>query len=189
MIPRPASSICLGGLMQLEILEPRRLLAANLLLDAAGISATDSVTVNGVSYFFANNGNTGRELWKSDGTIAGTTLVKDLTAGANGTELYAMLHGVNGRAVFITVVHNPTVFGYPSDDYTLWSSDGTDAGTVKLKEFKASMNLLTKQLGDRVILLNDVLSATIPSDDRNEYADGHLYVTDGTAANTKEIKS
>ena len=90
--------------MHLETLEIRRLLASNLLIDAAGISATNSVTIDGTSYFFASNGETGKELWKSDGTIAGTTLVKDLTPGAEGSELFAIFRGANDRAVFVTAL-------------------------------------------------------------------------------------
>jgi hypothetical protein len=35
------------------------------------------VAVNGVLYFTADDGINGNELWKSDGTVGGTTLVKE----------------------------------------------------------------------------------------------------------------
>src|SRR5262249_21130950 len=37
--------------------------------------------VNGTLFFTANDGTTGVELWKSDGTEAGTVLVKDIRPG------------------------------------------------------------------------------------------------------------
>jgi ELWxxDGT repeat protein len=171
---------------EFEPLEFRRLLAANLLADAAGLSAANSVTVDGTSYFFADNGVTGRELWKSDGTLAGTKLIKDLTPGAAGTELFAIHHGEDGTVVFVTVVHNGVSNGHYTDDYTLWSSDGTAAGTVKLREFKATMHLLTRQLGDMVLILQNTESPYSQQEDTT-LVDAHLFVTDGTGAS--EIKS
>src|SRR5262249_21719023 len=41
--------------------------------------------VNGTLFFTADDGVHGRELWKSDGTAAGTTLVKDIFAGSAGS--------------------------------------------------------------------------------------------------------
>ena len=37
--------------------------------------------VGGTLYFNANDGSTGRELWKSNGTGSGTVFVKDLSPG------------------------------------------------------------------------------------------------------------
>ena len=44
-----------------------------------------SPIVNGTLYFAANDGANGRELWKSDGTAAGTVLVKDIRTGSEPT--------------------------------------------------------------------------------------------------------
>ena len=67
-----------------EPLEPRRLLAASILESLAGTSSSSPVSLtefNGKLLYIADNGVHGRELWKSDGTPAGTVLVKDIRPG------------------------------------------------------------------------------------------------------------
>ena len=55
--------------------------------------------VNGTLFFIANDGTTGNELWKSDGTAAGTVLVKDINPGASGS-FPDKLTNVNGTLFF-----------------------------------------------------------------------------------------
>jgi ELWxxDGT repeat protein len=81
--------------------------------------------VNGTLYFQANDGTDGPELWKSDGTTAGTVLVKDINPGKNGSSP-SYLTNLNG-----------TLFFSANDGTTgaeLWKSDGTNAGTVLVKD-------------------------------------------------------
>lgn len=77
--------------------------------------------VNGThAYFFANDGVKGRELWKTDGTAAGTVLVKDINAGAASSNPSQLIN-VDGLLYFL------------ADDgingTEIWQSDGTTAGT------------------------------------------------------------
>ena len=69
--------------------------------------------------------STNNELWKSDGTEAGTVIVKDIRPGndssnpndltdINGTLFFTANDGINGRE--------------------LWKSDGTESGTVLIKD-------------------------------------------------------
>jgi ELWxxDGT repeat protein len=51
----------------------------------AQIGLSSSVEFNEYLYFSANNGTSGVELWKTDGTKAGTALVADLYPGADGS--------------------------------------------------------------------------------------------------------
>uniref|UniRef100_UPI004049DEC7 ELWxxDGT repeat protein n=1 Tax=Candidatus Limnocylindrus sp. TaxID=2802978 RepID=UPI004049DEC7 len=41
--------------------------------------------LGGFLYFRADNGTTGTELWRTDGTEAGTTSVKDINPGASSS--------------------------------------------------------------------------------------------------------
>jgi ELWxxDGT repeat protein len=83
--------------------------------------------VNETLFFEANDGASGRELWKSDGTEAGTVRVKDILPGSDGS-VPGSLTNVNGTLFF------------RADDGTsgreLWKSDGTEAGTVRVKDIR-----------------------------------------------------
>ena len=76
-------------------------------------------------YFRADDGTNGDELWKSDGTAAGTVMVKDINSGS-------------GRVIppILTAIGNTLYFrandGTNGDE--LWKSDGTAAGTVMVKD-------------------------------------------------------
>ena len=62
----------------------------------------------------------GDELWKSNGTAAGTTMVKDIYPGANGSTPY-MLTNAQWHIL---------LFSRRWREVELWKSDGTAAGTV-----------------------------------------------------------
>ena len=52
----------------------------------SGSSYLDELTAVGTTlYFQANDGNNGRELWKSDGTASGTVMVKDINSGSGSS--------------------------------------------------------------------------------------------------------
>lgn len=73
--------------------------------------------MNNVSYFWADDGVHGNELWRSDGTVNGTYMVKDIIPGESSA----------GGSDIVTV-NNKIYFRGPGVA-DLWSSDGTDAGT------------------------------------------------------------
>ena len=83
------------------------------------------MSVNGTLFFRADDGVNGPELWKSDGTAAGTVLVEDIRPGANGSFPFDLVN-VNGTLFFTA---DDGVNGYE-----LWKSDGTSAGTVLAKD-------------------------------------------------------
>jgi ELWxxDGT repeat protein len=88
--------------------------------------------VNGTLFFNAGHTEYGggglmEELWKSDGTEAGTVMVKDL-GGGNTPGYPAWLTNVNGT-LFFTSEDGGLLLGIE-----LFKSDGTEAGTVMVKD-------------------------------------------------------
>lgn len=89
--------------------------------------------VGGTLYFRANDGTSGFELWKSDGTQAGTVRVKDIYAGSFGS-----LNFDQGSQPYFTNV-NGTLFFRANDSASgieLWKSDGSAEGTVRVKDIR-----------------------------------------------------
>jgi ELWxxDGT repeat protein len=78
-------------------------------------------------FFSADDGSNGRELWGTDGTAAGTWLVKDIRAGGLSSDVRDIVC-VGNRVVFRA---NDGVHGNE-----IWASDGTAAGTVLLKDIR-----------------------------------------------------
>src|SRR5688572_8609635 len=174
------------SMIQFEPLEGRWLFSVDLLLDAAGLSATSAATIDGMSYFFANNGVVGTELWKSDGTGAGTTLVKDLTPGAESSKPHEAMLRARDRAIFVTVADEGVQDKMGSADYIVWASDGTAKGTVVLARFEKAGNIVAKQVGDRVAF-GVTLRSAAGLGGETPITDMHLYFTDGTVAGTTRV--
>src|SRR5262249_29204580 len=110
--------------LRIEPLEDRCMLSATLVADinpfSIGSIPTNLTDVNGTLFFMPPDGS-GRQLYHSDGTEAGTVLVKDF-----GNNAYvANFTNVNGELFFIA--------SEQGNGGELWESDGTEAGTHVVK--------------------------------------------------------
>lgn len=76
------------------------------------------VVHQGVYYFSGTRYDTGGELWRSDGTGAGSYLVADLVPGPTGS--FPQYFSSNGTLIFLQA------------DSRVWRSDGTTPGTYAL---------------------------------------------------------
>jgi ELWxxDGT repeat protein len=85
--------------------------------------------LGGTFIFRANDGTTGTELWRSDGTEAGTVLVKDIVPGPAGSDPRSFVTA--GGLVFFKAEG-------AAGALSLWRSDGTEAGTFPLKATTSS---------------------------------------------------
>jgi ELWxxDGT repeat protein len=169
----------------------------------SGIDAYSITPLNGVVLFNGRSG-AGQELWKSDGTEAGTILVKDINPGSSSSSPSSLVD-VNGIVYFLA--NNGT------EGTELWKSDGTEAGTLLVKDIQtgsgsanvsnmiAAGNLLFFTITDgsnfldlwksdgtevgTVLLRNNIISAS--SSPYFGQANGTLYFTGNSAANGVEL--
>jgi ELWxxDGT repeat protein len=89
----------------------------------------DGARVRDRLYFSAGDHATGSELWVTDGTVAGTVLVKDVAPGPRSAVFNGGVLGNLGRRVL-----------FAADDglqgSELWRTDGTPAGTQLVRDIQ-----------------------------------------------------
>ncbi|MFQ5515000.1 MAG: ELWxxDGT repeat protein [Myxococcota bacterium] len=97
-----------------------------------GSAPGEFVTIGSTTFFVASTPSTSFELWKTDGTASGTELVKDVWPGTRsslvvpGVPGRGSLTNLNGTLIFVATT--------PPTGTELWKTDGTEAGTVLLKD-------------------------------------------------------
>lgn len=127
-------------------------------------------------YFAGGDQSTDKELWVSDGTIAGTKLVKDINPGNIGSHPFNM-----------TVIDKHIYF-YADDGicgYELWKSDGTETGTVLVKDIWSGpvSSIMNLNFKNSIGFNGKLYFQAIES-----YNSGtELYVSDGTDTGTKML--
>ncbi len=134
----------------------------------------DLIVVNNTLFFWVNGTPggpvyLGNELWKSDGTFGGTTLVKDIYPGSSGSVDFTS--GIE-KAILgnqLVFVANDGVHGYQ-----LWISDGTMPGTHIIEE--TGFPRVLRTVG------NSVFFQAHTPDHKG------LWKTDGTAAGTIPVR-
>ncbi|WP_304412242.1 ELWxxDGT repeat protein, partial [Microcystis sp. T1-4] len=122
--------------------------------------------VGSTLYFIADDDVNGYELWKSDGTVAGTVAVADIRSPGNLTAV--------GNTLFFTARDG-------LNGTELWKSDGTAAGTVLVKDIRpgsssSSPYNLTAVGNTLFFNANDGVNGP------------ELWKSDGTAAGTVLVK-
>ena len=123
---------------------------------------------NGLLYFAADDGVSGMELWRSDGTEAGTRQLFELAPGPADCCVY----DIEGDIRTYAVVYRDQLFFVGTDGagrYEMWRTDGQTAERITdlhLKEPRLNLH------GDRILI----------EDDFREYWD-----TDGTTDGTHRL--
>ncbi|HVG07234.1 MAG TPA: ELWxxDGT repeat protein [Thermoanaerobaculia bacterium] len=90
--------------------------------------ANPMADLNGTLFFQASDGISGSELWKSDGTVAGTEQVADASPGPGGSVPFEITP--RGNSVLFSAQ------GSFTQGRELWISDGTEAGTNLLMDLE-----------------------------------------------------
>lgn len=124
-----------------------------------------------VFFFVAEEGAYGAEVWRSDGTLAGTWLLKDVCPGSCTAQPRSLTVS-NGMLFFV------------ADDGThgqeLWKSDGTSAGTVMVAD-------LSPQHRNPMSNLFDADGVLFFATDDGVHGT-ELWTSDGTGAGTHLVK-
>lgn len=130
------------------------------------------VATSDAVFFAASDGVHGEELWISDGTLAGTRMVRDIASGLR-SGAPTTLRRVGERVFFVA-----------TDEATgreLWVSDGTEAGTQRVTDLApgpAGISVSTAiELGGNLLFGLDSQAAA------------GLWRSDGTAAGTVQIST
>jgi len=96
----------------------------NLPPGICGYGWLETASLNGFFLYVADYPALGYELWKSDGTVNGTTYVKNIRPGSEG-----------GNPGYLTNVGSVLVFSAnDGSGYGVWRTDGTSGGTYKLSD-------------------------------------------------------
>lgn len=121
---------------------------------------------NNAVYFAGNNGSPG--LWKSDGSVAGTQLVKNV--------------GVNAYLDNVAIYNNEMYFaaGDNTNGYELWKTNGTTTGTVLVK----NINPVSDSNPTRFLVSNNKIFFLANDGTSGE----ELWISDGTSAGTQWVK-
>lgn len=162
----------MSGLAQETSEEPT--IDINRQLTAASATASSMVKVNvdgsEILILAMNDPLSGTEIWRSDGTVAGTTQIRDLLPGPAGSEPKDLT--TVGNRVFFTALEANGGCG-------LWVTDGKFANTLKLATFSASPSEGQRR-ADRLFAFNGRLIFRGYS-----VAEGsELWTSDGTVAGT-----
>jgi ELWxxDGT repeat protein len=133
----------------------------------AGSDIGSMLKIGGTLYFSADDGVHGGELWKSNGTAAGTVMVKDIQPGSYGSNP-EYLTNVHGTLYFVAYTG--------ANGASLWKSNGTARGTVPVVSFGP---------GSPNISNFSYLNGKFYFNTANSIHPGyHVWISDGTAAGT-----
>ena len=129
------------------------------------------VELNGALLFRADDGRHGEDWWRTDGTAAGTRLVKDVPGSTSTWSSAAVrAHAVVGNTLSFAAASTGA-------GIELWKTDGTDAGTVMVKDIVRGP---AHSGPERFVVLGDTLFFS---------ALNGVWKSDGTDAGTVQVGS
>jgi ELWxxDGT repeat protein len=137
-------------------------------------------TSNNMMYFIAVVGPSRlHQLWKSDGTVAGTLMVKDSLIITNIGQPINIRGEMNGKIYFTKEVNGSTTSSTTTE---LWESDGTTAGTTMVISLSHTQGSGGGGAARNFVVMGNKMFFSMGQNNGRE-----LWVTDGTAAGTMEV--
>jgi ELWxxDGT repeat protein len=140
------------------------------------LNGNSSAAIGNILIFDGSDNTNGTELWRSDGTLAGTVLIKDIDPTVFSYPISSNPNGLfnlNGIVYFQASI-------YPNS-FSLWKTDGTLAGTVKVKDFPTGFKI---EYGKIVDALNKFYFVLFNDSTKSR----DLWVSDGSEPNTYLVK-
>lgn len=154
--------------------------SSSIFLKNFGLTGSLKILGDKLYFYASDNGWDNFELWVSDGTSSGTKMLKDIYPGNENSGIHVNfaydLCEFNNKLYFIA---NDGVHGYE-----LWATDGTEAGTVMIKDvIPGEGDLIGNYYGNLKELNNKLYFIG------NDGTKGcSLWRTDGTASGTEIVK-
>jgi ELWxxDGT repeat protein len=137
-------------------------------------------SVAGSLFFYAGDGTHGEELWATDGTPEGTSLVADIDTPRTRGSYPSLFTDVNG-VVFFTADHGTGSVG-------LWRTESAEAGAVLVRSFELGPDFYEFNPGSfRPAELTNV-GGTLLFAAYDEATGMELWRSDGTPSGTKLVK-
>ncbi len=145
---------------------------------ATSSSPSDFSVLNNVIYFSARTAAEGRELWKTDGTPGNTALVKDIVSGTDSSNSEDEYNLFSTGSYLLFAARTPTT------GVELWRSDGSNSGTVLLKDINAGHAGADSSNPDNFYPLNGITLFTATDATNGK----EIWKTDGTSTGTVLLK-
>ena len=165
-----------AGTSMLADINPGTVVSGGLTVGNGGAPSNFAAAPNGRTVFSATQGTTGTELWVTDGTGAGTSLLADIAAGTASSSPQGFFRLPGGSLLFSATT--------AATGRELWITDGTSAGTGLVKDLfpgtsgGANFNGVS---GGAALGNGKVVFSTY------SYGNAEPWVTDGTAAGTYQL--
>ncbi|ACN17838.1 conserved hypothetical protein [Desulforapulum autotrophicum HRM2] len=145
--------------------------------------ADSFTTLNDTLYFKGHTDpwmdSDGTLLWTSDGTAAGTKIVKDMVAGTRLDQISSRLFTLDNQIFYSAATNNG------DNDNALWKSDGTEGGTDKLLDIYG-----WSPFGDGGEITDMVpMGSHLYFQGTDQNYNDSLWISDGTSAGTQKLKT
>ncbi len=143
---------------------------------ASSTTVPDFAALGNIALFYANDGSNGAQLWKTDGTEAGTQLIKNINPAGNA----------GSNSLFNSLIFKNKLYFDAADATTgseLWMTDGTTAGTQQVKDINPGIIGSNPFLFDAIIFGDKFLFTAFTTAEGFE-----LWSSDGTQNGTALFK-